>query len=164
MTKGPTHIDTRATTKPELNKRRVILRTRAVECGEGKRIWKRRVDEFEFEGFTLFEIAGIHEEDLAKNFNESIQYPREELMVDAKTEDSPMGVAELQPRRRRVTPDSSHPSVANTFLAIAALAVTGIYWVSGNIAVSACVGAVLSVIVTGIVHHFYTRTSKKVAR
>ena len=163
MAKGRLELDAQATAKVEPHKRRVIHRTRVVDSGEGKRIWKRLVVEFEFEGYTPIEITAIYGEDLAETFSEDLRYPRIGLMSKASVEKTRLGVVAPRSKalRRANLGEAVHPSIANTFLAIAALAITAVHWLGLSIRLAVILGAVVSAVLTGAVYRLRTRTRLK---
>lgn len=162
MTKQPLR-DAQRTAQNSQKRRRVVARTCSVDAGEGKRIWKRNVDEYEFEGYAPIEIAEIGNDDLAATFAEEFsQLPVEPM---SETSDIAMRFAAVAPRpRRRGTErltDIARPSMSNTFLAVAALAITAARWVGLSTRLAAILGAVAATVLTAGIFGLCARARTK---
>jgi len=152
-------IDVAGTERLPLQVRRRVLHTRVADSAEGKRICKKLLEEFTFEGYTPIEIASIQREDLAETFNEGLRYARIGTLSRRIDEENRMDVP-VPPERaakRKAGGEAVQPSIANTFLAIAALAITGAYWAGLNIGLAGILGAAASTLVAATVQYHRTR-------
>ena len=138
------------------HKHRYIVGTKSTDTGMGKRVWKRDLEEYEFEGYTDDEISSLERDDMMDFFasDRKEDKMRHELSLSpAKAFFGAEVKTIMKEKAARSLVRARYPSFVTAFLAIGAVVATGLVMVGFSDRVSGIAGVTVSAIICVVVYY-----------